>query len=149
MARGYSTPNITGVTSVNHSAIRKFFFIRSSNHSKIRQQHVDKLDSDKRRNNSTHAIEQQVPLQQSRRAERPITYAAQSQWDQGNDDQRVENYSGKDGGLRRAQVHHVKSAEHRKGSGKHCGNNGEVLGHVVRDRKRRQRTARNQELLAD
>src|SRR6266403_4569379 len=101
MASGYSTPKITVVSSVNHSAIRKFLFIRSSNHPKIRQQYVDKLDSDKRSNNSTNAIEQQVPLQQSRRAERPIPHAAQRKWDQGDDDQSVENYSGEDGGLRR------------------------------------------------
>src|SRR6267154_3443031 len=99
MARGYSTPNITVVTRVNHSAIKRFFFITPSNHPKIRQQYVDKLDSDKRSNNSTHAIEQQVPLQQSRRAERPIPHATQCEWDQGDDDQRVENYGGKDGGF--------------------------------------------------
>src|ERR1700681_934529 len=108
MARGYSTPNITVVTRVNHSAIRRFFFIMSSNNSKIRQQHVDKLDSDKRCNNSANAIDQQVPLQQSRRAERTIPHATQREWDQGDDDQRVENYGGKDGRLWRAKVHHVQ-----------------------------------------
>src|SRR3981081_3044221 len=149
MARGYSTPNITVVTRVNHSAIRRFFFITSSNNPKIRQQYVDKLDSDKWGNNSTNAIEQQVPLQQSCRTERPITHATQSEWDQGDDDQRVENYGGKDGGLGRAKVHHVQGTQHRKGAGKHRGDDREVLGHVVRDRKRSQRTASNQELLAN
>src|SRR5258706_9205173 len=149
MARGYSTPNITVVTKVNHRAIRKFFFITSSNHPKIRQQHVDKFDSDKGSNNSANAIQQQVPLQQSRRAERPITHAAQRERDQGDDDQRVKNYGGKDGGLRRAQVHYVQGAEHWKSSGKHSRNDREILGHVVSDRKRRQRPTRNQELLAD
>src|SRR5271165_1599123 len=67
MASGYRIPNITVVTKVNHRAIRRFFFISSSNDPKIRQQDIDELNSDKRRNDSTHAIDQQVALQQSSR----------------------------------------------------------------------------------
>src|SRR5260370_5805217 len=78
---GYRTPNITVVTRVNHRAIRKFFFITSSNHPKIRQQYVDKLDSNKRSHNASNAVNQQVPLQQSRRAKGPVPHAAQSEWD--------------------------------------------------------------------
>src|SRR5207249_8318152 len=53
MASGYRIPNITVVTRVNHRAIRRSFFISSSNNPKISQQYVDELDSDKRRNDST------------------------------------------------------------------------------------------------
>src|ERR1700719_485360 len=149
MARGYSTPNITVVTRVNQSAIRRFFFITSSNNSQIRQQYVDKLDSDKRSDDSPNAIDQQVALQQSRRTKRAVAHAAQSERDQGDDDQSVENYGGKDGRLRRAQVHYVQGGQHGKGSSKHRGNDREIFGHIVRDRKRSQGTARNQELLTN
>ena len=49
---------MTVVTKVNHRAIRRFFFINSSNDPKIRQQHVDELDSEKRCNDSTHAVDE-------------------------------------------------------------------------------------------
>ena len=50
---------------------------------------------------------------------------------------------------RRAQVHHVQDIQLWECPGKHRGNNGEILGHVVRDGKCGERTASNQKLLAD
>src|SRR5216684_2783777 len=128
---GYKTPNITVVTKVNHRAIRRFFFIGSSNNAKIRQQYVDELDSDKRRDDSTHAIDQQVAAQQGRRTQWTIPHAAESERNQGDDDQSIENHSGKNCRLRCAEMHYIQNAEHRKGSGEHRGDDGEVLGHIV------------------
>ena len=56
MASGYKIPNITVVTKVNQRAIRRFFFMQSSDDPQIGQQNVDELDSDKRRNDSTQAV---------------------------------------------------------------------------------------------
>src|SRR5229473_1927335 len=83
---GYRTPNITVVTKVNHRAIRRFFFISSSNNPKVRQQYIDELDSDKRRNDSSHAVDQQVALEKSRRTLRAIAHAAERERNQGDDD---------------------------------------------------------------
>src|SRR5260370_5196774 len=84
---GYKTPNITVVTNVNHTTIRRFFFIGSSNNPKIRQQYVDKLDSDKRGNDSTHAIDHQAAAQQCRRTQSTIQPPAESARKQGRQDQ--------------------------------------------------------------
>src|SRR6266850_1995586 len=93
-ASGYNTPNITVVTKVNHRAIRKFFFISSSNNPKVGQHYVDKLDSEKWGDDSADSVDQQVALQQSRRTQRPIAHAAESERNQSDDDQRVENHRG-------------------------------------------------------
>src|SRR5882757_4342053 len=77
-------PNITVVTKVNQKAITRFFFISSSHNPKIRQQHVDKLDSEERRDDSTHSVDEQVALQERCRSQRTIAHAAQRQRYQGN-----------------------------------------------------------------
>src|SRR5260370_5308199 len=138
---GYKTPNITVVTNVNHTAIRRFFFIGSSNNPKIRQQYVDKLDSDKRGNDSTHAIDQQVAAQQGRRTQWTIPHTAESERNQGDDDQSVENHRRENCRLRRAEMHYIQDAEQRKGSGQPRGDDGERIGHNLRDRESRQSTA--------
>ena len=46
-------------------------------------------------------------------------------------------------------MHHVQRVQHREGRGKHRRNDGEVFGYVVGNRKRGQRAARHQELLAN
>ena len=46
-------------------------------------------------------------------------------------------------------MHHIQDAEHGKGSSEHCGNYGEVFGHIVSDRKRRQGTASDEKLFTD
>src|SRR5580700_11735102 len=89
---GYSNPKITVVTRVNHTEMRRFFFINSSNNPKIRQQYVDEFDSEKRSNNSTYAVDQQIALQQGRCAEWTVAHPAKGQRDECNDNQGVENY---------------------------------------------------------
>src|SRR5580704_15295151 len=118
---GYSNPKITVVTKVNHSEIRRFFFIASSNHPKIRQQHVDEFDSEKRGNNSTHAVDQQIALQQGRGAKRTIAHSTKSQRNESNDNQSVENYGREDCRFRRVQMHYIQDAEHGKSHGEHRG----------------------------
>src|ERR1700732_1216258 len=134
---GYSNPKITVVTKVNHSEMSRFFFINSSNNSKIRQQYVDEFDSEKRCNNSTHSVDQQIALQQGRCAEWTVTHPAECQRDECNDNQGVENYCREDGRFRRVQMHYVQDAQDGKGRGKHRGYNCEVLGNVVGHRERR------------
>src|SRR5215469_17036988 len=71
-------------------------------------QHVDNLDSDERNDYPADTIDQQVARQDGRGAERPILDAAQRKWDEGNNDERVENDRGKDRALRGAEVHNVE-----------------------------------------
>ena len=52
---------------------------------------VNKFDADERHNYAAAAVNQQVAPQNFRRAERPEFHAAQRQWNQGDDDEGVEN----------------------------------------------------------
>src|SRR5229473_246610 len=101
-ASGYRNPKITVVTNVNQNEMRRFFFIRPSNNSEIRQQYVDEFDSDKRCNDPAYTVDQQIALQQGRRTQVPIAYAAQSEWNKSDDNQCVENHRREDGRLRGA-----------------------------------------------
>src|SRR5260370_40063212 len=100
----------------NDRAIRRFFFISSSNNSKIRQQYVDELDSDKRCGDSSHAIDQQVAAQQSRRTQRTIAHAAESERNQGNVNKIVENNRGEGCRIRNAGRLVVMDTDYRNGS---------------------------------
>ena len=63
--------------------------------------------------------------------------------------ERVEDDRRQDGALRRREAHDVERAEFRIGREEQRRDDGEVLGDVVGDRERGQRSARHQELLAD
>src|SRR5467141_903089 len=106
-ASGYRNPKIAVVTKVNQNEMRRFFFISSSNNSKIRQQYVDEFDSDKWRNDPTYTVDQQIALQQSRRTQGPIAHAAESEWNKSDDNQCVENHRGENGRFWRVQMHHI------------------------------------------
>ena len=75
--------------------------------------------------------------------------AAQGEGDQRDDDERVEDDGAQDRRLRRRQPHDVERAEDGERAGEHGRDDGEVLGDVVGDRERRQRAARDEQLLAD
>src|SRR6185369_11358590 len=148
-ASGYSNPKITVVTKVNHSEMKRFFFISSLNNPKIRQYYVDELDSEKRRDNSTNAVNQEIALKQSRCAQRTIPHTSESEWNQGDDDEGVENYCREDCRFRRMQMHHIQDTEDWKCRCEHSGYDREIFGHVVGNRERSERAARNQQLFAD
>ncbi len=95
------------------------------------------------------AIDEQVAPQNRRRAERPVGDALERQRNQPDDDHRVEDHRRQNGGFRRRQPHDVEHAELRKRQDEHRRNDREVFGDVIRDRERRQRPARHQQLLAD
>src|ERR1700677_791215 len=128
---GYSNPKITVVTKVNHSEMRRFFFISSSNNLKIRQQYVDQFNSDERGNDSTHAVDQQVVAKKGGRTQGPVPYATESEWNQSDDNQSVENYGRQNCRFRRVQMHHIQDIEDWESRGKHGGYDREVLGNVV------------------
>src|SRR5580700_12125239 len=116
---GYTNPKITVVTKVNHSEMSRFFFIGSSNHPKKRPNYVDEFDSEKRRNNSTQAVDQQVVAKKGRRTQGPVPYATESKWNQSDDNQGVEDYGREDCRFRRVQMHHIQDAEDGESRGKH------------------------------
>src|SRR5579863_4726814 len=106
-------PSSTVVTMVIKIAVTKCFFIaissaRSSGPANAGNDHIDDLDSDKRRDDAAHTIHQQVPAQERGSPDGAILHAAQGQWNKGNDNESVENYCRKDGGLRRLQMHDVQ-----------------------------------------
>src|SRR5215831_13593506 len=70
-----------------------------------RDQHVDNLDSDEWNDYAADTIDQQVARQDRGGTERPILDPAQRQRDERDNDERVENYRGKDRALRSAEVH--------------------------------------------
>src|SRR5262249_43579463 len=74
----------------------------------VRDNHVDQLDPDKRRDDSPEPINQQIPLQQRLRPQRTVPHPAQRQRHQRNDNQRVENHRRKHRRMRRLQMHHVQ-----------------------------------------
>ena len=113
-----------------------------------RQQHVNQLDPDERRDHTAYAVDQDIVAQQACRAQRTVWHAAQSKWDEGNNDQRVEDYCREDRGLG-FQLHNVEHAQYWIGSGKGHGDDRKIFRYIVRDAKRSQRAACHQQLLAD
>ena len=91
----------------------------------------------------------QVAPQQRVRAECKETHAAQGEGDQRDDDDRVEDDGAQDRRTRAGQVHDVQRRDGRERHEQHRRDDGEVFRHVVGDGKRRQRTARHEQLFAD
>ena len=115
----------------------------------MRDDQIDRLDADERRDDAAEAVNEQIPAQQGRRPKRAIADAAQRERHERDDDQCVEDHRGQNRGLRRFQSHDVQYIELGKRARKHGGNDGEIFRHVVGHRERRERAARDQELLAD
>ena len=90
-----------------------------------------------------------VAAQQAGRRRRPVGHAAQGERDEGDDDQGVEDDRREDRRVGRVQIEDVERVELRVGGHEDRGDDREVLREVVRDRERRQRAARDQQLLAD
>ena len=95
------------------------------------------------------AIDPEIVPQQRGGTDRAVLDASQGERDQSDDDQRIEDHGRQDRARRARQVHHVERIELRIG-GRECRRDDrEVLGNVVGDGECRQRSARDQQLLAD
>src|SRR5580765_5364148 len=68
---------------------------------------IDELNPHERDHHSTETINEQVPLQNRKRADRFVNHATQRQRDQSNDDQRVENNGAENGAGRAVKMHDV------------------------------------------
>ncbi len=97
------------------------------------------------------AVDQEVAAQEMDCVGGDELHAPQRQWDETDDDQRVEDHRGEDRRAGALQVHDVEVVEdtHAGEAGEHCGDDGEVFGDVVGDGERRERSAGDEELLAD
>ena len=95
------------------------------------------------------AVDQQVALEHLGSGLGTELHPAERQWNQGHDDQGVEDDRREDRRAGRSQLHDVDLLERREHADEHGGDDGEVLRHVVRDRERRQGAAGDQQLLAD
>src|SRR4029077_4493933 len=71
---------------------------------------VAELDAGEWDHDSADAVDQEVAAQQSGRADGAIFHSPQCQWNQGDDDKRVEDDRREHRALRRLQAHDVKGA---------------------------------------
>src|SRR5256885_2326943 len=110
---------------------------------------VDQFNSGERRDNPTEAINKKIPAQQSGCTERAVTNAPQRQRNKRDDNQRVENHGGKNGGLRRREMHDVEYAELGKSDREHSGDDGEIFRDVIGDGKRCEGATSDEELFSD
>src|SRR5256885_4358798 len=97
---------------------------------------VDQFNSGERRDNAAEAINKKIPAQQSGRTERAVANSPQREWNERDDNQRIENHGGKNGGLRRREMHDVEHAELGKSDREHRRNDGEIFRDVIGDGKR-------------
>ena len=111
--------------------------------------HIDELDSEKWRNKAAETINKKIAAKKSGCADRTVTNTPERQWNQCDDNQRVEDDRRKNGGLRRGKAHDVEDAELGKSDGEHRWNDGEVFRDVVGDRESGERAASDQELFAN
>ena len=59
---------------------------------KRRDQEVDQFDADERNDDAAEAVDEQIALQDGERAHRLVSYAAQRQRDERDDNERVKNH---------------------------------------------------------
>src|SRR5215469_3829898 len=106
-------------------------------------QHIDYLDSKKWDDNSSSSIHDEVPTQHCSCGHWLIGHTTQGEWDKGNDNQGIENHRGKNCRFTVMEMHDVERIKDGEYARKHSRNNGEILGNIIRDRKRCERTARH------
>ena len=110
---------------------------------------VDELDADERGDHAAEAPNQQVAAKQGVGPDGTILHALQGDGDQQRDDDRVEDHGREDRRGGRVQVHDVQRLEPGQRGGEQGRHDGKILGQVVGDGKRGQRTAGHEQLLAD
>src|SRR5579871_4300517 len=96
-----------------------------------RYQDVDRLNADKRNNESAQSIDEQIAAKKRGGRHRPVTDATQSERDQRNDNQSVEDDRREHSRLSVMKMHNVQRRQYWEYTCKHCRNNGEVLRYVI------------------
>src|ERR1043165_1190618 len=116
---GYTTPVRAVISSSITNALRNseasdlnIFILQTSCKMKSNQQQINELDPNEWNNQPPQAVDQQVVFEQAGRADGPVLHTFQCEWDQENDDQRVENHRRQNRALRRCKPHDVKAIEH-------------------------------------
>src|SRR5215831_14763234 len=74
---------------------------------------VDRLDPNERNDHAADSVDQKVEAQQSGGTDRTIADPFQRQWNERDDDQRVEDDGGQDGALRRCKPHDIECLQLR------------------------------------
>ena len=100
---------------------------------------IDELDADKRHNDATEAVDEQVALQDRQRAHWPVRDAAQRERNQRDDNEGVKNDGAQNGAGRAVQVHDVQRRNRRERRHQHRRNDREIFGHIIGDAEGRQR----------
>src|ERR1035437_253632 len=134
------------ITAARNSENR--FFI-SLNEFERGDEDINGLDAGERNDDAAQAVDEQIALQNGKRANRFELHAAQRERNQCDDDEGVENDRAQNRAVRAVQVHDVERRDGGERDHQHRGNDGEIFRHIVRDAERGQRTARDEQLFAD
>ncbi|CAN3963334.1 2-oxoglutarate ferredoxin oxidoreductase subunit beta, partial [Dysosmobacter welbionis] len=110
---------------------------------------VNDLDAHEGGDDAAQAVDHHVPAQHLPGGHGAVLDALHGQGDQAGDDNGVEDQRGQDGAVRGRQPHDVQHVQLRNSQLEHGRDDGEVLGHVVRDGEGGQGAAGDQQLLAD
>src|SRR5436189_6225122 len=96
-------------TTVTKTAARnsetKFFIVL--NELEVSDNDVDDFDPKEGNDHPAQAINEQVALENRQRPDRFVNHASERQWDQGDNDQCVENHRTENGASRRLKMHDV------------------------------------------
>src|SRR5580700_9653125 len=80
----------------------------SSSQVQDRDHEIDGLDADEGDDYAADSIDQKIAQKQWTGADRPVAYTLQRQWNECDDDERVEDDCRKDRAFRRFQLHNVE-----------------------------------------
>src|ERR1044071_10137637 len=108
--RGYNPQQTTASITVTKTAPRiseKNVFIES-NEFQCRDDQIYQLDTQERQDDAAETVNQQVALQNGERADGLICHATQGQWNERNDNERVENDCAENGAGGAVDPHAVK-----------------------------------------
>src|SRR6266481_8499689 len=122
-------------TTVATRAVLNVFTENTSGEMQRGDHDVDGLDADERNNHAAEAVDKKVAGQNRGGTDRTVLHAAQRQWNQRDDDQRVENYRGQNRALRSRQMHHVEALQFRVLNDEQRGDDREILCDVVGNRE--------------
>src|ERR1035437_8652852 len=138
-----------GLTFAATRRVRVIGFIFILNEVQTGDEDVYGFDAYERNDDAAQAVDEQVALQNGERADGFELHSAQCQRDEGDNDERIENDGAQDGAGRAVQAHDVERRDGGERRHEHGRDDGKILRNVVGDAERRQRTARDEELLPD
>src|ERR1700677_1634512 len=101
-------PNRIVVAIVISTEVIKFFFITVLlGHPHSGDEHIDQLDSYKRHNDAANSVDPEIAAQKDCSSHRPVLHSAQSEGNQGDNNQSIEDDSRQNRRLRSLKVHDV------------------------------------------